>query len=217
MANEYTTAEFVKDTLQYTVDFSLYTDPVINTYIETASRMIDDYTQRVFYEYTGTEEYEVNWTQEGNIIVRPKYFPIITLTSLKLRWEPTITPIDLDLQYVEVFKEEGYLRYVGNSLSLVPPLRRSPIQRMRAIVEYTGGFATIPPQIVMATALIVGNMLKANNDIQGGSQETLKEKWGASDYSVEYSSSSSDTVATSSYFTPNVTTMLDTFCRQSVI
>jgi len=210
----YTTPEFLKESLQSNVDFSLYTSGILNSYISAASRMIDNYTQRKFYVYSGVqEEHEVDWSSDGFIIVRPKQFPILEITKLEIRYAPTITPINVDLTYVEVFKEEGYLRYIGGCLELPPVRRITQSSIMRALVTYTAGYNTPPPEIEIATSLIVSNMLKSNNDINGGSREVSKEKWGASDYSVEYATGKEQ--PTQDYFTPNISSMLQMYARSS--
>jgi len=143
------------------------TDEVLQKYIDRSTEIIDSYLgDSINYAiYTEKRRCVLDKVHNG-VHIQLSHRPIISLTSCQLMQGPTET-IDLDVNYIRVNEEAGYLEYFSDIA--VPTLRicifdPSATQIIPvATVVYTAGYVTVPSAVEMATTMIVEELYKQTN------------------------------------------------------
>lgn len=152
----YTTPELVQAELRASTAFSSSTNPTlssVNTWINEASRVIDDIAATKY----GSETYTEYFDYDGADRLQVRNSPIISITSIK---ENTASAGET-VNWVTKTVNTDYLLYSRRGEVLIIPGKWSPKDGYRNIeIVYVGGYASIPAKIQMlATKMVTQRVL----------------------------------------------------------
>ena len=152
-------------------DLSGYTEDQINFWSEIATTMIEDYTGRTFGVWTFSEQWETVVDRRGRIIITTKAVPLETVELAQV-WVPWSQVIDLNTQYLDIYKEKGYMYYntqasIGWAMhSAYPSVVLTRADKVSYKISYTTSSSGIPSVVKQALAIIVWNLAKKNKIMQ---------------------------------------------------
>lgn len=152
------------------VDLSGYTSDQLNFWLEIWKGLIEDYTGRIFWYGTYTDKWETVVDRSGRIVLTTKALPIETVQSVFV-WVPGTQKIELQVPYLDIFADKGYMYYntqssIGTAMhSAYPSVVLTRADKVSYEIAYETS-ASIPTMLKQALALIVWNLAKKNKIMQ---------------------------------------------------
>lgn len=178
MSNQYCTGTRCKE-INSGLDFTGYSDTVLDAMLESASRVIDNFTNQIFYKDTFTDEKkEMRLDRYGNLVLRPKYKPLVTVTKLELKTQPG-DAILIDSSRLDIYKEQGIIKVYGASINDYARTSKFDFAEgfYNTILTYEAGYDEVPKPVELATAMIFRNMMRPG-DLVNNLGETEKASTG---------------------------------------
>jgi len=142
------------------------THPVayLDTIIDRVSDVVEGYCLGTLFETTTiTDERRSQYVsgRTAQLVVKLKYAPLVSVTSLSYRIGSTDTTVDTSNADLDLVQGIIYLYFSG-------PLWRISVPLV-IVVTYVAGHATIPDDVKMATALLVQEWVNADDQVADGS------------------------------------------------
>jgi hypothetical protein len=141
------------------------TDDVLQKYIDRSTQIIDTYLGGSINYAIYTEKIRCVLDKVHNgVHIQLRHRPIVDVTSVQLMQGP-LTTVDLDVDYVRVNENAGYLEYFQNvsyptlQICTFDPTG-TPIIPVATVV-YTAGYVSVPEPVQQAAVTLVEEMYKA--------------------------------------------------------
>ena len=170
MKKAYADYDYIINKAALGLDFSSLSDPeeVLNSYCEVCSRLIDNYTQNIFYAETITgEKNSAIVDHKGRIVYRTFFKPINTVTKFEVVALPT-ERVEIALTSLDIHSNKGIVyAYAGNGFKF---------EGYNVQIDYTAGPTTVPSPIQRACALLLRNMLRPGDLSSGVSESSSSNK-----------------------------------------
>jgi len=172
-------------------------DITVNTYdsslteiINAVNAFIIAYCNRSFERTTYTEKKQGVFDNEGQYIFHVDNSPIISVTSVSVKFFGVVAPLTIDVTRLDIFEEEGYMYYAYVFDPSIGVIRSEYRDNFYYTIVYVGGYATTPPPITLAATHMVSDnfVYLYGDDIASG----IKTKTGGlrsikiGDYSESY-------------------------------
>lgn len=200
---------------------------------ETASRMIDNYTQQIFYQAQVRHEKKSSVIDHnGNVVVRTEYKPITAVHTLKLESIPA-EYVDIGLNLLDIHYRQGTIVvYPLGYTTVSTALRRNNFvsDYFNTVISYDAGAPEVPSPIQRAAALLVRNMLMPGEVSAGISKDNSVnrgpiKKITSSRYSEEYDTSGGSTGGMTMsikaeqdfLFTSDVRVLLQSYIKRGIL
>lgn len=229
----YADVEYIKKSM-LGFDFTDVDDESLLIVAESASRLIDDYTNNIFYQQQIINEKHTSIEDKDlRLVVRTTYKPIVKIESIRLETVPDEVVV-LDTKHIDIHPEKGLIyvyssgrTYTGSYLDL---RRFSNNRDCNIVIDYTAGPLLTPTPIKRATALLVRNMLrpgqlssgiKLQDDLQGGALKKVQSKSYSEEYDVMNTGAPSMKISTIQQddflFTADVKAMLRPYVKFTIL
>lgn len=175
-------------------DYTNIADEDLDILAESASRMIDDYTNQIFFQQQIIQE-KHNIVQDhlGRLAVRLHYHPIIEINDVFIEILPGQT-YPIQQNFIDLHHQQGFYYVYTTQYSWFGrqiDLRAPNISVGTIVTSYTAGPKKVPSPIKRATCMLVRNLLNPGGLLAGisGDQTTNAnpiKKIDSKSYSEEY-------------------------------
>lgn len=231
-APSYITAKEIKHSL-LGFDWSDTADEDIEILAETASRMIDSYTNQIFYPVQIVQEKKpLSQDNMLRFVFRTHYKPVWKVNDCFIETIPT-DRFSVPLNMLDVQHQQGLIYVYAadyNSVGKYVDLRRYSRPMGYMVVSYDAGPKKVPLAIKRATALLVRNMIspaslttgvKRDEVTNRGALKKVQSKSYSEEYdvvnSVRQNMKMSVIPETNLLFTSDIRMMLLPFIRHGIL
>lgn len=231
-APSYMTAKEIKHSL-LSFDWSDTADEDIEILAETASRMIDSYTNQIFYHAQIVQEKKpLSQDNMLRFVFRTHYKPVWKVNDCFVETIPT-DRFSVPLNMLDVQHQQGLIYVYAadyNSVGKYVDLRRYSRPMGYMVISYDAGPKKVPLAIKRATALLVRNMIspaslttgvKRDEVTNRGALKKVQSKSYSEEYdvvnSVRQNMKMSIIPETNLLFTSDIRMMLLPFIRHGIL
>ena len=168
-------------------------DAQLTELIEMANDFIERYCNRVFGIGEFTEEDEGIIDHTGRYLFTTKQYPIVSVSSLSIRFYGTTSDITIDTSLLDIFERDGiiyYSRPIVQGSGIV--IREEYKNQFYYSITYSGGENTVPPAVKMAAVQIVTDSKRYLQDVvtvSGSSHQANLKSIKIDDYEETYATS----------------------------
>lgn len=146
-------------------------DNQIEAIIDMVSSAIIDYTSNPFCENSYTERANGIVDFRGFYLINMKHRPVISVSSLQIKFYGTDTVFNLAPEKLDLFPEYGYAYYADVFPPGIDIIREEYRNNFYYDITYTAGSDVIPSAVMMATVMAVsdtfnywyGDQIDSNN------------------------------------------------------
>ena len=172
-------------------NFSLsgdYDESYLESKINTISAHVEAYCLgTLFSPQEIADERNRSYVQgrTGDLTIRLRYAPLISVDGIKYRVGSTDTALTIDTADLDLVNARVYLTWYG-------PLWRVK-EKWVTVTTYTAGHATVPDLVKEATALLVREAIDAEDQANSGSGGGTLVSYRIGNYEERYSTAAAET------------------------
>jgi hypothetical protein len=230
MPKAYIDSDYIINMALLGLDFTDVEPDAIDEFCETASRLIDNFTQHIFYYDTFEEKRGVVMDRRGRIIIRTKASPIDVVTKLEIVSIPT-ERIEIALTSLDIHKSKGLIKaYTHGAVTQTFMRNAFKLEDWNTVLFYSGGTNQVPSPIKRACALLVRNLLRPGeltagiaklSDANKGELKAVKSMSYEEHYAVGGGSSTGFEMRVKNepefLFTSDIRAILSPYCKRGVL